>query len=263
MAVDSSTREDATVTVAVELPNRDEEFRLLDQLSAIARQEGVSEFKLFSNKAHDISIEDNREFFERIIEHNREKLLGYQHIQRGGETLHEIEAVHTALLIDSILEPYEDRVTIIDGGKQKAKPAVNALSGVRDVVPAVTHCFKSETYYPQSLLADLVASYLSYTVRSGRYNYDEPLLRVPYAEQNEDRWGEAFSAMKSRSERYNLLDLAKLQGKSPRQRVQCWYHGGMARTDADTPPSDSITPVIKLADEKEFDDAKAELERLR
>lgn len=262
IAIDSSTRGDTTVTIAVELADRDEEFRLLDRLSAIARQENVSDFKLFSSKAQDIEIENNIQFFERLIEDCRERIVGHHHVRKGSETAHEIEAVHTALLVDSILDPYEDCVTIIDGGKQKARPAVNALSGLRDALPSIAYCFKSETYYPQSLLADLVASYLSHLVNTGKYDYADPLLRAPYAKRSEDRWGEAFSAMKRRSEDYQIVDLAALRGSSPSQRVQCWYHGGMAQEDAEPPSSDTITPIIKLADENGYDSAKAELERL-
>lgn len=239
------------------------EFELLDELSAVARRQNVAQFKLFSNKAQQIEISDSEAFFERVIERRRGSLLGYQHVRRGSETSHEVEAVHTALLVDSILDPYEDRVIIIDGGTQKANPAVGALSGIRDAIPSVTHCFKSETYYPQSLLADLVASYLSYVVNAGEYDYADPLLRVPYAKRTDDRWGKAFSAMKRSSGKYRALDLVKLRGDSPSQRAQCWYHGGMARDRAKSPPSDSITPIIRLADENGFDSAKAELERLR
>lgn len=263
IAIDSSTRGETTVTIAVELADRIEEFELLDGLSAIARRRNVSQFKLFSSKAQDIGVRDNEEFFERIIDRYRENLFGYHHVRKGSETSHEIEAVHTALLIDSVLAPYEDCVTIIDGGAQKARPAVDALKGVRSTVPAVTHCFKSETYYPQSLLADLAASYLSYLVSADEYEYSDPLLRAPYAERTEDRWGKAFSAMKRGSGEYRVLNLSELRGDSPGQRAQCWYHGGMAREGAESPPSDSITPIIRFADENGFDSAKAELERLR
>lgn len=263
VAIDSSTRGDTTVTIAVELSERIEEFELLDDLSAIARQHNVSEFKLFSSKARDIGIRDNQAFFEHVIDRYRENLSGYHHVRKGNETPHEIEAVHTALLIDSILAPYEDCVTIIDGGAQKATPVVDALTGIRSTIPSVTHCFKSETYYPQSLLADLAASYLSYSVSVDEYDYSDPLLRAPYAQRTEDRWGTAFSAMKRNSGEYRVLDLAELRGDSPSQRAQCWYRGGMARDGAESPPSDSITPIIRLADENGFDSAKAELERLR
>lgn len=252
-----------TVTIAVELSDRSEEFELLDDLSAIARRENVSQFKLFSSKAQDIGVRDEKEFFECVVESCRDKLIGYHHIRRGSETPHEIEAVHTALLVDAVLAAYEDRVVIVDGGKQKARPVVNALSGIRDAVPSVTHCFKSETYYPQSLLADFVASYLSYLVSTGRYDYSEPLLRIPYAKRTEDRWGEVFSAMKRQVGEYRIPDLTELRGDSPSQRVQCWYHAGVAREGAGAPPSDSITAIIKLADENGFDSAKAELQRLR
>lgn len=263
IAIDSSTHEDTTVTIAVELTDRDEEFELLDYLSAAARQESVSDFKLFSNKARNIGIEGNEGFFERIIEGRREELLGYHHVQKSNETQHEIEAVHTALLIDDILNSYEDRVVIIDGGKQKAKPVINALHGVRDTIPSVTHCFRSETYYPQSLFADLVASYISHSINIGKYDYSDPLLQAPHAQRREDRWGEAFSAMKRNSEEYRMLDLAELRGNSPSQRVHCWYRGGMARKNSDSLRSDAITPIIRQADKNGFDSAKAELERLR
>lgn len=263
IAIDSSTRKNTTVTSAVELSNRSQEFELLDDLSAIARRENASEFKLFSSKAQDIDVRENEQFFEQVVETYQDKLVGYHHVRRGNETPHEIEAVHTALLVDSVLAPYEDCVTIIDGGAQKARPAVNALTGIRDTIPSVTHCFKSEIYYPKSLLADLAASYLSYLIRVGEYDYSEPLLRVPHAKRTEDRWGEAFSAMKTESRTYRVPDLSELRGNSPSERAQCWYHGGVAREGAESPPSDSVTPIIKLADENGFESAKAELERLR
>lgn len=263
LAVDSSTRGDTTVTVAVGLSSRTEEFELLDDLSRIARRRNVTDFKLFSGKARNIGVEEKSEFFERVIACCRGKLTGYHHVRKGSETFHDIEAVHTALLVDSFLAPYEDRVVIVDGGKQKAEPVVDALSGLRDAIPSVTHCLKSEIYYPQSLLADLAASYLSHVVETGRYDYSNPVLRTPYAERTEDRWGEAFSAMKRGSGAYRVPELTALRGGSPNQRVQCWYHGGMARGGAKSPPSDSITPIIRLADENGFDSAKAELERLR
>lgn len=250
------------MTIAVELSDRTEEFALLDDLSAVARQENVSKFKLFSSKATDIGVTDNREFFECVIDRCRESVTGFQHVRNGNESPHEIEAVHTALLVDEVLDPYEDHVIIVDGGKQKAQPAVDALSGIRDAIPSVTHCLKAEIYYPQSLLADLVASYLSYVVHEEEYDYADPLLRVPSAKHADDRWGKAFSAMKRNSGEYRMLNLTELRGDSPSQRAQCWYHGGMARKRAESPPSDAITPIIKLADEHGFDSAKAELERL-
>lgn len=263
IAIDSSTRGDTTVTIAVELSDRREEFELLDDVSAIARRENASQFKLFSNKAQDIGVRDEREFFERVIEVCRDRLTGYHHVQRGSETPHEVEAVHSALLVDSVLAPYEDRVIVIDGGEQKAEPMVDALSGIRDAIPSITHCFKSEIYYPQSLLADLVASYLSYRVQTEEYDYSEPLLRVPHAKRTDGRWGEAFSAMKRKRGEYRIPDLAELRGNSPSQRAQCWYHGGMPREGAESPSSNSITPLVKRADKNGFDSARAELERLR
>lgn len=262
IAVDASTRANTTVTVAVQLPNRTKEFELLDELSAVARRENVSQFKLFSSKAQDIGVRNDAEFFARVIERCEERLSGYHHTYNGSETPHEIEAVHTALLVDDVLTPCEDSVVIIDGGTQKARPAVNALRGIRDALPSVTHCYKSETYYPHSLLADFAASYLSYLINTDEYDYSDPVLRVPDARRTEDRWGEAFSAMKRNTTEYRVPNLTGLRGNSPRQRVQCWYHGGMARENSNPPPTDAIAPIIRLADEHGLDSAKAELERL-
>lgn len=261
IAIDSSTRNNTTVTVAVELADRFEELRLIEEMSEVARRENVTDFKLFSHKASDIDI-DNDSFFEQIIDKRRESLVGFHHVQRGNETQHEVEAVHTALLIDSLLDPLEDRVIIIDGGRQKANPAVHALFGLREAIPSITHCIRSELYYPQNLLADLTASYLSHAIETATYDYADPLLRTPYAERTEQRWGAAFSALKRRTGTYRSVDLTQLRGNSPRERAQCWFQGGMAHSGARQPTTNSITPIIRVADKHGFSNAKAELKRL-
>ncbi|WP_141551629.1 hypothetical protein [Natrinema sp. CBA1119] len=189
IAIDSSNRGDTTVTVAVEMPDRLTEIKMLEIVCESARQNQVSDFRLFNRKARDIGIDGNEDFFRDVISATRGYIVGYQHLSHGNESAHEIESVHSALLLDTILEPYEDNMVIIDGGSQKANPVVHALSGLRDAIPSVTYCLQSEHYYPQCLLADLVAFYLSYRVETGSYDYTNPFLQTPYAEHTEDRWG--------------------------------------------------------------------------
>lgn len=262
IAVDSSTRDRATATVAVTVPDRETELDILENVCRSARENGVSNFRLFNRKGRDIGITGNEQFFENVVDDNREHIHGYHHIKGGNETAHEVEVVHSALLVDSLLGSYEDRVVIIDGGDQKARPVVQALSGIRDVVPSVTYCLQSESYYPQSLLADLVGYYVSYLIENDLYDYTDPFFHAPYAEQTEDRWGAAFSGMKSRKQEYRVLDIAEMRGDTPRDRAKCWYHGGMARHGGEKPTTNSLTPLLRLASKKGHSNLHAELERL-
>lgn len=262
IAIDTSNRGNATVTVASEIPSRSAEFEILEIVCKSARQNNVSDFRLFNRKARDIGLDGNEEFFEDIIDEAREYITGYQHLTHGNESTHEIEAVHSAILLDTLLDQYEDRLVIIDGGVQKATPTVQSLSGLRDAIPSVTHCTQSEHYYPQCLLSDLVAFYLSSIVEEDSYDYDDPFLRAPYAERTEDRWGTAFAAMKRSAGEYRILDLTELRGETPKERAQCWFQGGMARQGAETPATDSITPITKIAADRGFDNLQAELERI-
>lgn len=263
IAIDSSTRDNTTVTIAVELQNRANEFELIDELSAIARHQNVTEFKLFSNKANDLSRGEYTGFFDEILDSWSENVRGYRHRSYGAESQHDIEALHSVFLIDDLLDRFEDRVVIVDGSRQKADPVVSALNKLRHDVPTIVHCPKSELYYPQSLLADLLASHLSYRCQSATYSNDSVPMELPFANHVKGEWGTAFSALKSGGKKYRPLKTSILRGETPAERVQCWYHGNIPRNSAERPVTDSLAPIIKQADAYGFDSAKAELERLR
>lgn len=262
LALDASIRENTTVTVAVETPSRGTEVELLESICKSARKHSLTDFRLFNRKARDFGVEGNEGFFRDVIKTNRKYITGYHHVIHGNETNHEVESVHSALLLDSLLDPYEDRLVIVDGGEQKARPVVNSLSGLRDAIPSVTHCLKSEYYYPQCLLADLSAFYVSCLVNENEYNHLDPFFDAPSAEHTEELWGKAFAGMKQSKTEYRVLDLLEMIGDSPRERAKCWYHGGMARSGGEHPATNSVTPLLKHASKKGYDNLKAELERL-
>lgn len=168
------------------------------------------------------------------------------------------------MLVDDLVSPQEDRMIIVDGNEQKARPVVNAIVGLRDTTPSVSHCVKSETYYPQSLLADLTASYVSHLLASDSYDYSDPFFEVPDAESSEgERWSKAYHSMKTLDVGYVPGNTVQYIGNSPKERAKCWYHGGMAQNGASHPASDSINSIIQVSDRLGYEHLKAELERIR
>jgi hypothetical protein len=176
IALDSSTVANrTTVTVAVRSTRSAE----LDILDSFYEHGGELGFRPFLHKANDLDREARSSFFERIIEANRPHLTALSHIHEGTANTHQVEAVHSALLVRELLEEGDDAdppLVLLDGNEQKGIPFVNALSALGSEAPAIAHCLRAETYYPTSLLADLTATYLAGRLDGGEYDYEEPVL---------------------------------------------------------------------------------------
>ena len=246
ITLDSSTIANrTTVTVAVYSARSEE----LDILDSFYEHGDELDFRPFLHKGNDLDQEESGSFFESIIEANRQYLTAFSHIHRGTANTHQVEAVHSALLVRDVLNEVDDAnlpLVLLDGNEQKGIPFVKALTALRSGVPATAHCLRAETYYPTALLADLTATYLARRIDSGEYDYDEPLLRAPLASQISEDWGKAYSGLYERDFGYVPAELRAHRGDSVRERIRCWYDGAVAPEDgAPRPATDSIQPIAR------------------
>ena len=254
IALDSSTvASRTTVTVAVS-STRAEELNILD---SFYEHRGELDFRPFLDKGNDLDQETSSQFLESIIEANSGHLNAFSHIYEGTASTHQVEAVHSALLVRELLAEIDDAdppLVLLDGNEQKGIPFVDALTALGEEVPATAHCLRAETYYPTTLLADLTATYLAKTIDTERYDYADPLLRTPQASQTVEDWGRAYSGLYGSESEYVPAELRARRGDSVRERIRCWYDGAVAPDDgADRPTTDSITPIARQLRELGYD----------
>lgn len=242
ICVDASFVRDTAVTVAVH-SSREAEWTILERMYEFGEDVG---FKPFYHKSTNFPCDHNQKFYSNLIHSNRHLLTAYQHDKtvHGNQNEEQIEATHTAMLVDDLNED-GDSLVIIDGNEQRARPFVKAFSGLRADSPPVTHCIQSERYYPSALLADMTARYLAYKLHSGTYDYSNPILRTPPAKLDQNRWGKASSGLYQSRKDYASVGEVSRTGQTVKERIRCWYDGAVAPDrGAQRPLSDSIAKVV-------------------
>lgn len=241
IALDSSTVGETTVSVAVFSTRTDE----IEVLETLYRNGENLQFKPFYHKSNDLDPVSDATFFENVIEENNHRLSSLSHVHRGSPNTHQVEAVHSALLVMEVV-PTEDRpLVLVDGDRQKGEWFTRAIDGIGAQSVPVTHCIQAELYYPSSLLSDLTAYYLADSIENGRYDFWNSLLRAPRANRVRENWGRAYSGLYASTAEYRPPDLDSRRGRGVKERVRCWYDGAMALSpESDPPPTDSITPVV-------------------
>lgn len=246
VAIDASTIKGTTVTTAAHI-TRNREIELLD--SVLRHSDAIQSsthldgdervllggFKPFRTKAADLDRDLDRRFFEGVIAENKGYITGFQHIHRGNAQTHQIEAVHSAILINDILKNTDGRpLILLDGDEGKGSAFVRAVAGLTNETVDVVHCFRAEWYYPHALLADLSANYIAGQIHNGNYSYNEPLLRTPLAKQTRGNdWGKAFSSMETSREEYVHANIRTKRGDSAAERARCWFDGAVTAGPGD------------------------------
>lgn len=261
--IDASTVGETTVTVAVSA-TREWEPAMLDAIYRRAENHGLS-FKPFYHKANDFTYEERRAFSEAVIEDQQAHIAAFAHDQErdGNANTQQIEAVHSAILVDDLLTDIADTLVLIDGNEQQATPFVRGLRGLRSELPVVGNCLQSEYYYPPALLADLVSNHLAHSIDRGDVDPLDPLLPAPHAKQTRDEWGEVFNAMYQDSADYIPPSLQNRRGETVQERIYCWYDGAVAMDGgADRPMSDSLTSVVNALEQEGYDELARILEEL-
>jgi len=245
--MDASTVGETTVTVAVHVPREREP----EILNAIYEHGSALGFKPFYHKANDFEYSERQTFTETLIEEFHPHLAAFAHHQRydSSENTQQIEAIHSAIHVDDRLTVASERpLVIVDGNEQQARPFVRALSGLREDLPEVAHCLRSEYYYPPALLADLTSNYLAHRIDNDHPSTatDDLALDVPRANHSRgDEWGQAVSTLYQDNITYVPAALPPLRGTSVRENVLCWYQGAVEpNAGVDAPMSDSLTPVV-------------------
>lgn len=255
------------MTTAVAVPGcRRDEVDILHSINEAAIESGV-EFVPFKSKSTHFSKEDDRAFFSRLISTNERRLTGLHfHHESASRNQHYVEAVLTAILVAELHETLPSPwFVLVDGDENKVRTLAKACAGLEVDSPSLTNCYKAEWYYPHSLLADLVAGYLSWQLDTGRYDYTDPLLRVPAADRTKSElWGTAFSYLqrKQRQPAYEPLDFGIAMADNESDRMRIWHDGRLARGEARSAPLTSPRHVVAAVEEFGYEPLADRLRRL-
>lgn len=277
IALDASTIEGITVTVAVRA-TRDEEVNILDSLLRHADTINSSEvfgsgsdrtvvggFSPFATKARDLDHSEDARFFEGVIAENKRHISGFQHNHRGNAETAQVEAVHSAILVDDTLANCrETPLVLVDGASDKGMHLIKALDGLAAQSPPIVNCFQAEFYYPHALLADLTANYLAWQINEGSFDYSDPLIRAFPAKQSRgEDWGKAFNSLKKSSKTYSIEPIRQRRADSKAERVRCWYDGAVTPDHgANKVSTDSVHSIVQYLRELGYKRVASELENL-
>lgn len=146
----------------------------------------------------------------------------------------EIKAIQAALLAEELLLRESEPLLIYPGNRSQTKEFVQALDGLTGADPAVDHCIRCREYYPACLALNLIARYLAYW--GGDENFQskcEGITVRRYDQTAESRWGNAAKSRRESTASYEPRCIRSVHREQPRERVYCWYIGGVAHGDED------------------------------
>jgi hypothetical protein len=252
IAIDASTIDDITVTVAVGA-DRAGELDILDSIYAAA--EGHPFFP-FRDKSHDLEYEESIGLFETAVTNNSDRLKATVHLGRDGSDQERVEAVQSAVLVEEI--GVEDALIILDGNEDKADRFGRAIAGISDGYPPMATCIQSELYYPTSLLADLCASHLAYQIDHPRHcSAVTPPAPITKEEFNH-LWGPAYNEMVNSSDSISTEPVEQRRAETVRTRMCCWFEGQMGG-GGPVQFESSVQPVVKHAREQGYEELATNL----
>jgi len=257
IAIDASTYGNVTTAVAV-AATREEEVEILDRIYSASRDQDVL-FIPFKSKSSNFSKEDDTGFFSQVIADGEPWLKGlhFRH-HSASRNQHYVEAVLGAILLKDIQEAINSEpFVLVDGDTNKVKTLAKACGGIGIGSPTIANCYKSEWYYPHSLLADLSAGYLSWQIDCKRYDYSDPLLRVPPANRiREEDWGKAFNFLQRKQNQpgYNHLQLGSTSANRESERARIWYDGLVARGKNSGSAATSLSHIASRVEEMGYED---------
>lgn len=246
IALDASTVGSVTVTVAVPA-TRDEEWTVLDSIYDASED---IDFRPFLHKSNDLQYDANTEFFESLSRNAPVPVYATTHLGGDGSNPERVEAVQSALLVSELA--YSDTLVLVDGGEQKASAFASAISGIVSEVPPTTHCIRAEQYFPTALLADICASHLAHQITSVRDCVSVTPTAPEVKSEYDGKWGKAYSSLFDSQLSYDRASVPAKRGRSVRERIRCWYEGYVAVGNGEYPVTDSLTPVVHLAEKRGF-----------
>lgn len=253
VAIDASTVDGVTVTVAV-ASSRSDELDILDTLYAAA---DGHDFYPFRDKSHDVSYRDSIELFETAVSANSHRLHATTHLGQDGSDPERVEAVQSAILVERL--GVRESLVILDGDDDKATRFHRATAGISDEVPPTTTCVQSELYYPAALLADLCAYHLASQI-DDRDHCSEVGPSAPIAKEAfSDLWGPAFNELVNSSESVSTGQIERRQAPSVPTRMNCWFNGWMGGGNERVQFDKSTTQITRYAEDQGYEELATRL----
>lgn len=260
VAVDGSRAGNTYVTVAVGA-TRAEEVAVLDSFYQYGA--GVP-FKPFYQDTTADLYRHHRRYFERLLRANADRMTAFVHEwgPRERRDSNAVEAVHSALLVHTLVSDPDATLVVVDGNEQQATPLVGALGALRDDPPRLTHCQQAEHYYPTALLADAASGYLARSLQAGRHDPAVARVRVSDPAGGHPAWGRAHAGRYDDAA-YERAGVPAMRGRTVRERLTCWHRGAVAPDgDAPRPDGDAVAELASYADAAGYRDLAKVLSEL-
>lgn len=255
VAIDASTIDGLTVTVAV-TADRTDELEILDSIYAAAEDHS---FYPFRNKSHDIEYQESKDLFEIAVESNEHFLTATTHLGNDGSDRERVEAVQSAVLVKEL--GLTDALVILDGDEHKAERFGRAITGISDTRPPTATCIQSELYYPSSLLADLCASHLAYEIEHPRHCTELTPTAPITKEEFNDHWGPAYNSLITSSDQIETEPIKQRRAETVRTRINCWFEGYMGGGEP-MPYDQSVQPIVQYARAEGYEELATKLSQV-
>lgn len=238
-----------TVTIGVEA-TREQEAELLD----ICCELQTPQYRPFATKSSDLELATVP--LDRIVERFSGRIaVGVHH--GPPRELSNVEAVHSALLYDT-LRPFESEVvTLCDGEKRRVELLGCALQALGvESTPAVA-CQRSEFYYPHSYLADLLAGVIRATLDDSESPPEDAFREVPVTSRDESkgRFSMAYNAVAGGRYQWQKSSYDERRAETTSERVECWFDGRFGTSTGERPDTDSVRPVTGWLESEGYDSA--------
>lgn len=235
LVLDASKRSDTIVTVGVAIP-RSSEIALLAALHDRLRDSTHTPFR---SKSADMALET---LPEPVLDGSYPGRC-VACVQRGGDSAHldAMEATQSAVLIDAVRPPPTDTVVIVDGGRDRGRRLLCAADELGVSPPPVATCVRGEQYYPQLMLADMLAAATAEAVGTER-----PVpADVELLSSEPSRVWSGYNAVRAKTATAQLPEYSQRAAKSVGERIVCWFRGEFGQPNASRPRTDSTASIAE------------------
>lgn len=231
-ALDACRRAGVTVTVGVEA-TREQEAELLNDCC----ETQSSDYTPFNQK---YGPDDSMEVpVETLVERFRGRIgVAVQRGSPGG--LPRAEAANSAVLYAK-MQIGTSTVVVTDGSEYRAELLWRALKSYEEEPSPVVACQKSEFYYPQSYLADLIASRVAEERVDFLRRVQDSIETVELTGEH-GRFDKFYGVIAGERFEYEPPNYDTLHAQRQSTRVRAWFDGKFGQSGGGQPQTSSTRP---------------------
>ncbi|MEZ3143400.1 hypothetical protein [Halobaculum sp. MBLA0143] len=217
VAFDATEESGTLVTVGVAV-TREQEAQLLN----ICCDEQNEQYKPFATKSRQLNL--NEVPVGELIRRFPGRIAIGRCTEPPNQDL-QAEAAHSAVLYNK-LNPFESATAVIaDGDERQAERLGRALKTLRIRDTPAVPCHRSESYYPQSYFADLLAAAIARDCEITSSDLQEECELWTAASDNGDRFWEVYNKVGAGRHSYQVPTREERLANKQSTRAKAWFNG--------------------------------------